>query len=609
MPDRRRAATLAVVLGLSGLIGSGAIGQDRPESILPPGFGDPPPAQPQPQPPAQSPAQPGASGQAAPAVPPPSGNSTTLQTVQPLPPEDPLANAADAEAVEKPDPVAMAEYALPGFARRSLALVGPAGTAEGALGADAFAGADGRFLQRLMRRLDTPLPSRWGAMLLRRALAARVDTPRGVNGADFAAERAWLLLRLGEAPAARAVVQGVDPGNYTPKLYQVALNAALATSDPAAACPLADAGERVTREPGWTLSRAMCAALAGNPAAARPLLQTVRRRRTGLAVDVLLAEKVVGVGGGRRAVTIEWDGVDRMTAWRWGLATATGVEVPSELTETAGPQVLGWQALSPAVPAAARLGAADWAAEHGLLSNVAMVDLYGAVAEGDDAPAPAASAAQDLRSAYSDRDPAARLAAIRQLWNVQEGRAPYARLVLTARAAARLPVGLDVGGDADRLVASMLAAGLDRAAERWRGVVPGGSDAWAMLVLSDPDARGRLPYSTLAAYSGSGNAAAKQRLFFAALAGLGRLSTGDIERAAEALDVRIGRRNSWNRALERAAADGEQGSVALLAMVGMQTPDWRGVPPETLFHVVNALRAVGLGGEARMIAAEAIARS
>lgn len=599
MAGRRRAAALGVVLGLSGLIGSGAIGQDRPESILPPGFGDPAPAAtPTPAPTQQTPSQPAA----------PTGN-TALETVQPLPAEDPLANQTAAAEEEKPDPVALAEYALPRFARRSLAIVGPAGVNEGALGPDAFAGADGRFLQVLMRRLDTPMPSRWGAMLLRRALAARATTPRGVNGADFAAERAWLLLRMGEAPAARAVVQGVDTGNYTPKLFQVALNAALATSDPAAACPLADAGERVTREAGWTLSRAMCAALAGNPTASRPLLQSVRRRRTGQSIDVLLAEKVVGVGGGRRAVTIEWDGVDRLTAWRWGLATATGVEVPSELMEMAGPQVRGWQALSAAVPAAARLGASDWAAEHGLLSNLALVDLYGAVAETDDAPAAASAAAQDLRSAYSDRDPAARLAAIRQLWSSADGRVPYSRLVLTARAAARLPVGLEVGDDADKIVASMLSAGLDRAAERWRGAVAEGSDAWAMLVLSDPDAAGRLPYSSLAAYSGSGDAAAKQRLFFAGLAGLGRLATGDIERAAEALDVRIGRRNSWNRALERAAANGEQGTVALLAATGMQTADWRGVPPETLFHIVNALRAVGLGGEARMIAAEAIARA
>ena len=46
----------------------------------------------------------------------------------------------------------------------------------------------------------------------------------------------------------------------------------------------------------------------------------------------------------------------------------------------------------------------------------------------------------------------------------------------------------------------------------------------------------------------------------------------------------------------------------LLAAIGMQTPQWRGVPPAMLYRIVSALRAVGLEGEARMIAAEALAR-
>ena len=32
----------------------------------------------------------------------------------------------------------------------------------------------------------------------------------------------------------------------------------------------------------------------------------------------------------------------------------------------------------------------------------------------------------------------------------------------------------------------------------------------------------------------------------------------------------------------------------LLAGVGMQTPGWDGVPPDALYHIVAALRAVGL---------------
>ena len=131
------------------------------------------------------------------------------------------------------DAATLAEYELPASARRSLAVVGPSGPREGALDQSIFAGADGRVAEILMRRLSAPLPSRWTSILLRRALATHMVTPRGVNGADFAAERAWLLLRMGEAEVARAVVQSVDPRNYTPKLYQVAMNALLASSDPA----------------------------------------------------------------------------------------------------------------------------------------------------------------------------------------------------------------------------------------------------------------------------------------------------------------------------------------------------------------------------------------
>jgi hypothetical protein len=46
----------------------------------------------------------------------------------------------------------------------------------------------------------------------------------------------------------------------------------------------------------------------------------------------------------------------------------------------------------------------------------------------------------------------------------------------------------------------------------------------------------------------------------------------------------------------------------LLASVGMQTRSWRGVPPAYLFRIVRDLRLVGLEYEARMIAAEAVAR-
>ena len=600
---------VALALAIAGVT-LPVLAQDRPESILPPGFGEPAPAAtPTPRATAtgRGPVTVPTSGAVVPPLPPQSGplQSGPLQS-EPLPTPTPTPSGTPTPF--ELDPATKAFYELPPFARRGTAVLGPLRSADGGFPVDAFGRADGLYLQTLMRRTAAPLPSRWLSITLRRLLLSEVETPRYADGADFAAERAWLLLRMGEPIAARAVVQGVDNADFTPKLFQVALNAMLAAGDPSGLCPLAERGFAVTRERGWTLAQAMCAGLGGEAARAAGLIKEARRRGTARGIDLLLAQKVVGAGaGGRESITVEWAGVDRLTTWRYGLAAATGVAIPDTLMDTTGPQVRYWQALSPGVAAPARLRAAEAAAGQGVLSSAALVDLYAQVIDDEDTDTAAEAAAQDLQTAYVDRNLDARHAALRRLWG-EAARAPYPRLVLTARAAARLPARAEQA-DADRLVASMLTAGLDRAALRWRAVVPTDGDAWAMLAVADPDATGQLSYGALSGYSGDGVAARKQRLLFAGLAGLGRLSPEDIERAAQALDVRIGAQNSWTRALDRAVAEGQAGTVVLLCAVGLQTPDWRGVPPAALYRVVAALRGVGLTGEARMIAAEALARS
>ena len=576
-----------------------AIGQDRPESILPPGFGTTAPT------PAPSATRaPGAAPTDAPA-------SSTGQgaTVQPLPTPAPSPSPSiTPTATPTIDAATLAQYEMPSFARRSLAEIGPTTSSEGGLPRDAFGAADGGYLEALMRRVAAPLPSRWLSILLRRTLVSRVTTPDRLNGADFAAERAWLLVRMGEAVAARAVVQSVDTANFTPKLYQVALNTALAAGDPGALCPLADAAAGVTRERGWTMAQAMCAGLSGNPNEAKQLITAARRRGIASGIDLQLAQKIVGAGpNGGQAVTIEWDGVDRLTTWRFGLAAATNVVIPPAMFGAVGAQARYWYALAPGIALADRLPAAEAAAAQGVLSSAALVDLYGAIGSSDDAGA-AGATATDLRAAFVGADRAARLAGLRAVWGDATGAPPFARLVLTARAAARLPVVAETE-EADALVASMLTAGLDRSAARWAGSVEDGGDAWAMIALADPDASGPLGYGAVSSYSGAGDAAVKQRLLFAGLAGLGRLSPDDIERGAASLEVPIGAQNSWTRALDTAVARREPGTVVLLAAIGLQTPAWRGVPPAMFYRIIAALRQVGLEGEARMIAAEALARA
>jgi hypothetical protein len=594
---RLRARYSSVALGAvaSVLLAAGipALGQDKPESILPPGFGDPV-ATPTPAPARTAAPNPAATAVAAPIA---EGGTPT-----PVASETPV-------ALPTPDAAALARYEMPEYARRSISLIGVAGPGEGALGVDAFGRAQGHYLEMLMRRLDAPIASRWLSIALRRALMAKVATPHGVNGADFAAERAWLLLRMGESVAARAVVQSVDSEDYTPKLYQIAMQAALATGDPAALCPLADAAVTALPERGWVLAQAMCAGLAGQPAKAQPLITAARKTGLARGVDLLLAQKVAGAGSqGQQAVTIEWDGVDQLTAWRYGLATATGVEIPDTLLATVQPNVQSWRAQSPALDPRLRAAAADQAAVRGVFSNAALVDLYGAIDANDDQSTAENGTARDLRTAYTGADWPTRLDALKQLWDeptTPDGR--FARLILTARAAARVPVQVEQP-DIDRLVASMLTAGLDRTALRWRTKAPKGGDAWAMLALADPD-RVTFSYSDVKGYSGANDPEGlKRRMLFAGLAGLNRLSAADVERGASALDVRIGAENSWTRAIGRAALSHQPGTVVLLASIGMQTRLWHGVSPEALYHVVAALRAVGMESAARMIAAEAIAR-
>lgn len=583
-------------IAFAGLLLAGAavpaLGQDTPESLLPPGFDEP--ATPAPTPAATRAAEPVRPAEGAPAA-----------------AADPLSNTAAGEPGEEvAEVIDLSRYELPEFARHSLARVGVLATGNAPFPATGFGATDGRTLRELLRRLDAPVASRWASIALRRALMSPLDTPVNLNGADFAAERAWVLLRMGEAQAARAVVNDVDTDNYTTDLYQVAMQSALASGDPAALCGIAERGAEVINQRGWALARAMCAGLAGKPDEAGQLLRAARRGTSPSDMDNLLAEKVLGAGAqGRRAVTVEWQTVTQLTAWRFGLATAMGEAIPAELYASAGPQVRYWQALSPSLPPAARAGAAELAASAGVFSSAGLVDLYSEIEQDPEASGtPEAAVARDLRTAYADGDVADRVTAIRSLWDAAKTpRGQYARSILTARAASWIPADAAVV-EPEKLIASMLSAGMEAAAMEWRPIVKPGSEGWALLTLADPAGEALVPYGNFDTY-GDVAGRRKAQMMLAGLAGLGRLDAADAQRGAAALDVPIGAANSWTRAIDTAGQRGDAAMVALLAAVGMQSRSWDYVTPEALFHIVAAMRAAGMGNYARMIAVEAVARA
>lgn len=606
MAIRRRSRNLLIAGIATVVLAIPAIGQDTPESLLPPGFGEAPP--PEAAPPPVAPAQPKRPGEK-----PAEDETASLPELLLTPGEEPQ---GDEEQETEDVELARQKYDLPPYARRSMSQIGVLSPRTKGFAPDAFGRAGGHYLGILMQKTRAPIASRWASIVLRRALLSRVDTPAGVNGADWIADRAWLLLRMGEADAARMLVQSVDSLDYTPRLYAIAMQTYLATADPAGLCPLVAPALRTSDEPGWQMSQAVCASLSGDQGLASAVLNQAERRGTARGIDFRLAEKLVGAGfNSRRSVNIEWEGVDQLTVWRYGMATATAVEVPERLWEGVSPHVQAWKARAALLPLASRVQAANVAARLGVFSNAALVDFYSRLADDEDAPEELVERAQVMRTAFNGADVPQRLEAMRSFWMPDGIAADYAGYIAMARAAARLPVTAEAGDDVRALIASMLAAGFDRNAAAWSNVTgqvegEAGQDAWALLALGSPQPRVAIDYGRVDSYmeqDGSTNFI-KSRMLVAGLAGLGRLSAADMARIAPDIGLRTGYRSRWTQAIDAAARRGEPGTVAVLAAVGMQVTDWNRLPPEHLLHIVSAMRQVGLEPEARMIAAEAIAR-
>jgi hypothetical protein len=388
------------------------------------------------------------------------------------------------------------------------------------------------------------------------------------------------------------------------------MQAYLANGDLAGMCPITESGVRLVNDGRWKMARAICASLAGEQGNATALINQGRYQGWVRGVDYFLAEKAVGAGiNGRRSVKIEWENVEGMNSWRFGLSAAVGLEPPENLFADTGRQIDGWRVQLPMFTPTIRVKYASNAAALGILSNRNMVDLYAQVLEDPDAPDAARSQAESLGNAYTASDSDAKVAAMTSLWTTAAAGADYqASLVMTARAAALIAPSADHQAEADRLIASMLTAGFDRSAGRWIDVVADGSLGWALVTLAAPGRVTAADYGSLDDFLGNDGSTdgQKSRLLLAGLSGLGRIESDARTDFASDLKVNISRQTAWSKAITAAAERGEQGTVALMAVAALQAPSWSAVPANHLYYIVRSLRQVGLEAEARMIAAEAV---
>lgn len=591
-----------------------ALSQDRPESILPPGFGDAPDAPPprRAEPETNRPRATESSSVPAPSV----ARSPSVDTSPSIASSaEPTAAKPDSEGEEGDEDVPVLLVDIPPQVRRSTDIVGLLGSTDGDMGVNAYAGINGRYLEGVVRNMQAPIASRWASIVLRRALLSKAQTPVGISGADWVAARASLLVRMGEAINARNLVQSVDVDQYTPTLYQAGMESALASSDPAALCPMTEGVDKENKNTSWTLARAICSAFSGESSLASAQLDRARSRKGDSSPDVLLAEKVVGAASNtRRAVTVNWEEIDSIDPWRFGMATATGLEIPERLMQKLDARARIWRAQAPLLSFGSRLSDAERAAASGVLSAAALVDFYGAAFDETDPGERGGKPYDLLRQSYLEQSQGDRVAAMSQLWGLESlGEwQNYARLLATARNAATLRPTEAFAEQAPQLISAMFSAGLDTQAAAWVPVVEANSiaGAWGLLAVGNPVPIGEATSGQIEDFASAseGDSELRSKFLFAGLAGLGRIPTSNVSSMAEQFEVPVGRRTAWSAALEEAVQRKSVGTVAILSAVGLQAAHWKDVPPQHLYYVVSALRRVGLEAEARMIAAEAITR-
>jgi hypothetical protein len=561
--------------------------------------------------------------QAAPVQPTPAQPAPAAATPTPTPsPDEDLTSSeggADESSVEQvananvQPPAPPVEY--PGWARRDPLSAGLINPGDAGLTSDAWGQASGAFLSTLLRRMHTPIASRWAHIALRDALIAKIRAPLNVNPVDWTAERAWLLLRLGEADGARLLIANVDTDRFTPKMVQVAVQSALANADPPALCPLEDGikqyDPRVLR-----LVQAMCASLAGQSEQASAIIDQARRYGRIGGVDLALTEKVVGAGANGRAATIEWDPVDSLTAWRFGLAAGTGAIAPDRLINASPVQLRAFQARAPLLSPQQRLPSALVAAGLGVFSSQTLVDLYSTIYDSTDPTDLPNTDAWQLRQAFVGKGADTRLDAIRKLLGTgKAGLEKEAARALVARAATLVAPDAKLAKDAPELISAMLAGGYDQAAARWIPVIGRMDDedndrCWAMLALAAPNVAD-VATSRINSFIKRDNSRDHLRsaLLVAGLAGLGRISTDAANSLNQRYGLGLGHVSSWTRIIDGAAERGQGGTVLVLTGTGFQTASFEHIPAAHLYHSVSALNRTSQSFTARMIAAEALSRT
>ena len=539
------------------------------------------------------------------------------------------ANAAEgaSEPAEPPD-VEVEDLSPP-----VIGAVGLLDSANGGLPADMWRGADARIVTGLLPKLPAATGSAAMNGLARRLLLSVAQPPQGVDPAEFLGLRIERLVALGQGAEVESLLRGAGELANAPQVRDARVDQLLLNGDVQSACPLVRELVRDDPSAHWQKALVFCQRVDGELTQADLGLSLLADQ--GVEVGPAYLELDRALQGASGIVLPSMADADPLLL---AMAMTAGVAIPVDAADTDDPAVLVALARNPAVDLDTRLVAAEKAVAQAVLDAKVLAVTYDEVTFDADDRANALTRAQQLGGAKGR----ALLFQAAQAQPSLTGRGEAYRALLLnaakeggvaayAAAARAIRVELtalrptpELAWFAPDAVTALLVAGDPEAAARWwplleeRARVDQTAEAqvrtlWPMMRLAfgeqivDDGSRMEVWWNQFDPEQESERRA--QGAVYAAL------MTGLSDAAVDPLlaHLVVGPQQPVDAAPQsvlvdtmlRSAAEQRVGQTVLLALVVLGQGGTAQADTLALGAAVSALRQIGLGQDARLIALEA----
>ena len=469
--------------------------------------------------------------------------------------------------------------------------------------------------------------------LMRRLLLTNARAPGGEAKKNLVVLRAAQLSAMGDATGLTELLQTAPSRGADPALVRIEADALFLESDNSRVCPLVASQSGTSADNYWRKADIFCQALAGEQSRAALGADMLREQGD---KDALFADLLDALVNGAKP---KIDSMAKALPLHLAMARAAKIPFPADIATSDQPSILHLIATSPSLPPEQRLEAAERAEAMGVLDTKVLRDIYASMSFTSDQLNKALSTAQAEKTAVSrallyvrasrETVPAALAQILQQaLILARDSR----RYPTQSRVYRDLLAGLAPTRDllwlAPEAARALLATGQASGVNSWFEVLR------ASAVLDDQAARVRdrlLPLARLAGVLDNTDwtADAVGRWYDAASAVEGANppdadevraeavmlfnlleALGDIvpdtqwEKTVSGGSTVIPNAALWRQLLSASTA-GRVGETIMLSSVVLGAGSPGEADPTVLRYVVESLRGLGFGKEARALAVEA----